>query len=422
MALARVAAFGSAPVAGLLAAALLGFNLVTHVAFVKDGNAAPWRPVDAAIARLEALGIRSCYADGRIAQVVTFESRERVFCSDYVGFRNFAFLRAVDGVDDPATVALVTHRSLRRPHPHVMAQALGLIGARYERDDVGEYSIFHGFVPPGPVKPIAPAGWIARASNGTDTAGRALDRRVWTRWTGPQRPGEWFEIDLGRTYPVAQVTLAAAPWPNDAPGGLRVTTSADGVTWRTVGSTPEVLAGLHWWKGHPRIDDSGSVMVRMEPVPTRYVRFVETEKGEPGALWSIAELFVYEAAQTPWEPSPDAAAAAAASERQLDHWMDDPAGPNPIRAPVTYEHRRAQIPWSTVFAEANRALVLAPEWEGAHHLYGLALARSGWSDTLDADVDRAVADHAWEEAVRWAEEPSTFSAWTSRARPGRATP
>ena len=37
----------------------------------------------------------------------------------------------------------------------------------------------------------------------------------------------------------------------------------------------------------------------MEPQPTRYLRLVETEKGEPGALWSIAELFVYEAATTP---------------------------------------------------------------------------------------------------------------------------
>ena len=181
-------------------------------------------------------------------------------------------------------------------------------------------------------------------------------------------------------------------------------TSLDGSTWRTVASVREVVPGLHWWKGHPRVDESGAVHVRIEPQPTRYLRLVETEKREPGALWSIAELFVYEAATTPSEPSPGAIEAATAAERHLSHWMDDPAGPNPIRAPVTYEHRRAQVPWRAVFAEANRALALAPEWEGAHRLYGLALARSGWSDSFDCDVERAAADQAWEEVVRWAEE------------------
>ena len=37
----------------------------------------PVRPVDAAIAQLEALGVTACYADSRIAQVITFESGAR---------------------------------------------------------------------------------------------------------------------------------------------------------------------------------------------------------------------------------------------------------------------------------------------------------------------------------------------------------
>jgi hypothetical protein len=404
VALARLAATGWERLAGALAATLLAFNLVTHVAFVRDGAKAPWRPVDAAIARLEARGIRYCYADGRIAQVLAFESGERVLCSDYVGYRNYAFLRAVDRVEDPSTVALVAHHALRGPHPDVLAQALDLVGARYLREDVGAYVIFHNFVPPGPVRPIAPAGWVTRASSGADATHLVVDRRVWTRWTVPQGIGQWLEVDLGRAYPVAQVTLAAGPWPSGAPAGLRVETSLDGRTWRTVASVRQVVAGLHWWKGHPRVDESGRVIVRMEPQPTRYVRLTETEPGEPGGQWSIAELFVYEAATTPWEPSPEATLAAAAAQRHLDHWMDDPDGPHPLRAPVTYEHRRAQVPWKVVFEESNRALALAPDWEGAHQLYGRALARAGWLDTMDADVERAAADQAWGEVVRWAEE------------------
>ena len=429
MALARLAAIGGTPVAGLLAAALLGFNLVTHVAFVRDGEGAPWRPVDAAIARLEALGIHSCYADGRIAQVVTFESNERVLCTDYVGFRNYAFLRAVDRVDDPSTVAILAHRALRRPHPDVMAQALDArrrsVRAR-GRWRLRDLPRLRG---PGARQADRP-GWMGRAGLVPDRSRRSGSRpsRVDPVERAPACPASGSRWTLGGPYSVAQLTLAAAPWPSEAPVGLRVETSVDGSTWRTVASVREVLPGLHWWKGHPRVDDSGRVIVRMEPRPTRYVRLTETEKGEPGALWSIAELFVYEAATTPWEPPSPAAEAATAAERQLDHWMDDPAGPNPIRAPVTYEHRRAQVPWSAVFADANRALTLAPEWEGAHHLYGLALARAGWSDAFDLDVERAAADQAWEEVVRWAEQADTVPeglwrrvAWSAGPRPSTSS-
>ena len=87
--------------------------------------------------------------------------------------------------------------------------------------------------------------------------------------------------------------------------------------------------------------------------------------------------------------------------------MDDPAGPNPTRAPITYEHRRAQVPWRSVFGEANRALAIAPEWEGPHDLYAMALARSGWSEALDFNVERSTADQAWQEVVRWAEMADT---------------
>jgi Dolichyl-phosphate-mannose-protein mannosyltransferase/F5/8 type C domain len=405
LALGRLAAAGWAPVAGALAAALLAFNVATHVAFVRDSRSAPRRPVDAAIARLEALGIRGCYADSRIAQVVTFESRERVLCADYLGLRNYAALRAVDGLEDPAAVAVVTHRALKNPDPDAAAEAFALAGGRYRRDDVGDYAIFHHFETPAPTRPIPAAEWVARASTGDpDTARLAFDRRAWTRWTAPQEPGQWFEVDLGRPYPVAQITLATAPWAAEAPLGLRVETSLDGRIWRTVASARAVWAGLHWWKGHPRVDDSGKVVVRMESHSTRYLRLVQTAQGVTPRFWGIAELFVHEAAEEPWRPPSGAPEAAATAEVQLARWMDDPTGPNPIRAPVTSEHRRAQVRWSTVFDAANRALALAPEWEDAHHLYGLSLARSGWSDTLDVNVERASADHAWVEVARWAEQ------------------
>ena len=372
VALARLASVGGTPVAGLLAAALLGFNLVTHVAFVRDGRGAPWRPVDAAIARLEALGIRSCYADGRIAQVVTFESSERILCSDYVGFRNYAFLHAVDRVDDPSTVAIVTHRALQTASPRrhgrrrSSSSAPGTSGTTSATTRSSTASC-----EPGPVRPIAPAGWVTRAvvrarcrrpgsrpPRVDPLGGAPADPASGSRWTSDGLPGRAGRRSPPRPGRAKRPRGSAWRPPSTArPGGRRR---------RSRRCCPGSTGG----RGTPGSTTAGGSSSGWRPQPTRYLRLVETETGEPGALWSIAELFVYEAAATPLEPSPAAAEAAAAAERHLSHWMDDPAGPNPLRAPVTYEHRRAQVPWSAVFAEANRALALAPEWEGAHHLYG----------------------------------------------------
>src|SRR5262249_11336396 len=55
--LARALPAGRAIAVGL-AVALLGYNAVTHVRFIQEAEGQPYRPVDAVIARLDALGIR----------------------------------------------------------------------------------------------------------------------------------------------------------------------------------------------------------------------------------------------------------------------------------------------------------------------------------------------------------------------------
>ena len=404
--LARLARLGRGGrlAAGVLTGALVAFNLVTHVAFVRAGAREPVRPVDAAIAKLEELGTTACYAHSRIAQVLSFESTERVVCADYLGVRNYTALRTVNSVEVPDTVAIVTHRVLQVPSPKDMARALARTGGAAQTTVVGDYVIFHHFVPPDPrIRPVSTTGWRARASSATDDAPRAFDRRAWTSWTVPKRPGEWIELDLGQTRPITQVSLLSAPWTADAPPGLRVEISRDGQRWETVTKDRDVLPGVHWWKGHPRLDDSGRIIVRFAPRESRYVRLGNIGAPAPGAQWSLSELFVYEAAESPWAPPAAATAALAAATRGLDHWMDDPTGPHPVRAPVTYEHRRAQVPWHAVFAAANDALAAAPEWEEAHHTYAGALAWAGWGHGPDWLLDRARRDGAWQEVLRLTE-------------------
>jgi hypothetical protein len=405
VALGRLARWGrpGTMLAAGLVAFVLAYNLITNLAFVEGSAGDPARPVDAAIQRMEALGLRACYADSRIAQVLAFESRERVECADFHGLRNYAFLRAVDAVDDPAQVAIVTHRVLQGPAPDHMARMLELMGARSRQESVGQYVIFHHIVPPDPpVRSIPPVGWRASASSSAGTAERAFDRRVWTWWKAPKLDGEWYQVDLGAPRSLAQFDLLVAPEAVDAPLGIRVETSLDAHDWERVADMPDLIPGFHWWKGHPRMDDSGRVLVRFAPHPVRYVRIIHLGTGAPNTEWGIGELFVYEAADRPWSPPAPAVAALAEARAEIDHFMDDPGGPNPRRSPVTYPHRRAQVAWARAFNAADRALTLAPEWEEAHHLYGTALITAGWASDPDEMVVRARKDGAWWEVVRWA--------------------
>jgi hypothetical protein len=401
--LARVAQWGRAgrTIAIALAVALITFNLTTHIAFVRAGAQDPVRPVDAAIAEMEALGTSACYADSRIAQVLSFESTGRIVCADHFGLRDYGSLRTVNAIESPDTVAIVTHRTIKGPAPGDMERTLARIGGTATTTGVGKYVIFHHFVPPDPrIRPIPSTGWQAWASTASQDAGLAFDRRTWTRWMVPKKPGEWLEVDLGQARPITQVSLLAAPWAADSPPGLRIETSEDGLGWTTVARDPDILPGAGWWKGHPRLDDSGRVIVRFAPRSARYVRLTDIGAPLEGGQWSISELFVYETAESPWAPPAPAVSALTAATGELDHWMDDPTGPNPLRAPYTAEHRRHQVRWDTVFAATNEALATAPDWEEAHHVYAEALGGAGWGHGPEWLLDQVQQAGAWQEVLR----------------------
>src|SRR5262249_21756858 len=188
----------------------------------------------------------------------------------------------------------------------------------------------------------------------------------------------WFELDLGRVHQLAQVTLESGSFPADGPAGLRVETSPDGRVWDIAAQAAELLTGMHWWKGHPRVDDSGRVIVRMQPRPARFVRLIQTGSDHPGVLWSLAEIFAYEPAETAERPAPEAAAAYETAVRELAHWMDDPWGPHPKRTPASYERRKAQVPWAAVLEAVSQALGRAPGGGGAQPLDARTRQRGRW--------------------------------------------
>jgi len=75
-------------------------------------------------------------------------------------------------------------------------------------------------------------GTTATASPSGD-AGNAVDDDATTRWTtgAGQEPGQYLQVDLGRSQPVRRVVLDTGADAGDFPRGYALFTSADGVHW-----------------------------------------------------------------------------------------------------------------------------------------------------------------------------------------------
>jgi glucosylceramidase len=122
-------------------------------------------------------------------------------------------------------------------------------------------------------------GTTATASPSGD-AGNAVDDDATTRWTtgAAQEPGQYLQVDLGRSWPVRRVVLDAAADAGDFPRGYALLTSADGVQW----SDPPAATGA-----------GGGQLTTIDIPATaaRFLRVVQTAAAPQ--WWSVADLRVY---------------------------------------------------------------------------------------------------------------------------------
>ncbi|HSJ54775.1 MAG TPA: discoidin domain-containing protein, partial [Anaerolineae bacterium] len=144
-------------------------------------------------------------------------------------------------------------------------------------------------------QPTWPAAWViteitvsaaepwagALASHYAEDAGQAIDARLRTAWNTrsvKQRPGMWFEVDMGSLRRIEGLTLEHPA--SQMPRGYTVS-----------------VAGLdRQWQQVARKDDNwGQVDERFAEVSARYVR-VETTNSSPYHPWGIAEFVVWRSA------------------------------------------------------------------------------------------------------------------------------
>jgi RNA polymerase sigma-70 factor (ECF subfamily) len=128
-------------------------------------------------------------------------------------------------------------------------------------------------------------GWSVKTNHNPDDAHLAIDGDLMTRWTSqaPQDHNMYFELDLGKPWPVTRVVYdddgsGQCQWIADCPHGYVIQTSLDRVTWREVA------------KGGATSEEYGGAV--MDGSPVRYIRMKLTRNFYPN-WWGIYEMRVY---------------------------------------------------------------------------------------------------------------------------------
>jgi|GEM_PF-1634900 len=136
---------------------------------------------------------------------------------------------------------------------------------------------------PTPTPTMSVSASHNNVNTGTDNLSQAIDKNPATRWstlTG-QKPGMWFQIDLGALKTVSQLQLDNSASPNDYPRGYVVQVSADGKNWVVVASQAVNAQPLN---------------VTFTPRQARYIRIEQTGTAAEW-YWSIHEINVTATAQ-----------------------------------------------------------------------------------------------------------------------------
>jgi tetratricopeptide (TPR) repeat protein len=373
-----------------LFAALLGLVLGLHV----YGNLASYAALAAELpayrqgraqdrqlfAFLQARGLTRVYVpDYWQAPRLTFDADEAIVFAEPFGGRYPAYTDLVDAAPRVAYLfAAGTGGGF--------TASLNGIGAGFDRAAVGPYEVFHDFRPPADVeafRSLPPRRWRGTASSTAAPPGLAFDRDVDTAWYSgePERPGLFFEVDLGEPAAVGKVVVLPPRSSSGFARGYRIALSRDGGRWETTAAVGDVPWSLDWADGQPRMATRGRVVSAFAPRPARYVRIEETGR-DPNWWWAIGELFVY----GPGEP--ETSPAARLARFHLDRGVAD------ARA-----GRRA-----AAAGEYWRAARLDPELEPAHRrladLYdqaGVPLAGAVGAETRGAAFE---ALGLWAKAAR----------------------
>ena len=330
---------------------------------------------------LAARGVTHAYVpDYWWAPLFTFDGKQRVVYVVLRQDRNPAFERALLRARRFGMVVRWEGRSNR------MADNLAALGARPQRDRVGEWGVFWDIAPPPYIpRALSPERWRITASPSPETTPRAADYNATLGWRTPggQQPGQWLQLDLGRVEPQVCSLMLFNGMAENAPHYLVLRGSRDGRQWEKLAAVEGLPVPLAWSAGKlVALRWNNWQEFRFAPRPLRYLRLEQTGK-RPRWNWSVLEMSVGVAGA----PRPEPREAAAWLRSRLGEntrvwcgptlaaWL--PAG---MRPRPTRQKRPAWLPKSLQpqwLLPADKPLRFAAEAGRAPYVEAV-LAAAGW--------------------------------------------
>lgn len=134
-----------------------------------------------------------------------------------------------------------------------------------------------------------PSLWTAWASSNVTDCELAFDGNPATGWTSrfPQRPGDFFFLDLREMAIVEKLELSLSGKPLDYPRGFTVEGSVDQKNWFSLDEIPFFIPRLT--KENIEELAAYAVFVSFEPRPVRFLR-IRLTRSHPDRPWSIQEI------------------------------------------------------------------------------------------------------------------------------------
>lgn len=141
--------------------------------------------------------------------------------------------------------------------------------------------------------PYAPVGsknlWVGWAGRNVIETRLAFDGNLETGWSteGPQRPKDFYLLDLGRTEGFSRLELFLNRRPLTFPRGFTLSGSLDEKTWTPIGNYPSYYPVLR----AEAIDQFEKYKVELEfdPVSYRYLK-IQLTAAHPTESWTIQEI------------------------------------------------------------------------------------------------------------------------------------
>jgi len=244
---------------------------------------------------LDQRGINRCYATYADAYRITFETDERIICSQPYNERFPGWPVPYKELVDTATnVAYVLSDTYRFP-PEKFEEDLEAAQVRCRREICGRYKVYTDFEStlPQTEKALPPNALEVVTSDNSERASALSDGNPLTRWRtrNLQQAGMWIELRLRQPTLVSRLSLYYNGYRHDRAEALRLLAD-DGAGWRVIlDRIPRPLDRFEFLANHP-VYGNEMQTVRFEALLAHRLR-LEIAEPVTNRAWTIGEIRLY---------------------------------------------------------------------------------------------------------------------------------